>query len=343
MFGERIKRGIVPYLFSKCSVTALTRLTGMTLVSVYYHMVCDDEVPHTKHLYAHKNTEQFRDDLDYVARQYNVVSLSDVLGHKKTGTPLPDRALLLTFDDGFREMHDVAAPILQRKGIPATFFICSGCIDNETLCYMHKASVIAEHLLRSRPAGAFAAAKEALRMQNVASEDIVSSVLSLGYAEREKIDCLARLLDIDLDEYRLKHRPYLSSDQIRNLLKAGFTVGAHSIDHPIYASLPLEEQVLQTVTSVQQIRERFSLSYGAFAFPSTDAGVKKRYFSDIEQNGLVDVCFGTGGMLRDDVTSLLHRCSLEKPVMPGERILAMEYARKLYRMATGKDTVRRKE
>ena len=330
-------------MFSKCSVTALSRLTGMTLVSVYYHMVCDDEVPHTKHLYPHKNTNQFRDDLDYLASQYDIVSLSDVLVHVETGKTLPERALLLTFDDGFREMHDVAAPILQRKGVPATFFICSACIDNETLCYMHKGSVIAEHLLRYRPAGAFAAARKALGIQDGPMEEIVSAVLSLGYSERAEIDLFALLLDIDLDEYRLKQRPYLSSDQIRNLLKAGFTVGAHSIDHPIYALLPLEEQLLQTVTSVRQIRSRFSLTYGAFAFPSTDAGVTKKYFSEIEKSGLVNVCFGTGAMMRDDMASLLHRCSLEKPVMPGERILAMEYARKLYRMATGKDTVRRKE
>ena len=44
---------------------------------------------------------------------------------------LDRRCLHLTFDDGFRELHDVVAPILLRKGIPATFFVNSAFIDNK--------------------------------------------------------------------------------------------------------------------------------------------------------------------------------------------------------------------
>ncbi|HQG28639.1 MAG TPA: hypothetical protein PLY73_08770, partial [Candidatus Ozemobacteraceae bacterium] len=55
----------------------------------------------------------------------------------------------------------------------------------------------------------------------------------------------------------------------------------------------------------------------------------------------VDISFGTGGMITDGISGHLQRCSLENPPLPAERIIALEYARKMLGIMTGNDRVMR--
>src|SRR5205814_5655886 len=45
---------------------------------------------------------------------YQVIDLDAVLDHYTLGTPLPDRAVLITFDDGYRDTLENAMPVLQK-------------------------------------------------------------------------------------------------------------------------------------------------------------------------------------------------------------------------------------
>ena len=54
---------------------------------------------------------------------YRVVGLEAVLDHYTSGCPLPERAVLITFDDGYRDNLEHAAPVLERHGYPAVLFV----------------------------------------------------------------------------------------------------------------------------------------------------------------------------------------------------------------------------
>jgi peptidoglycan/xylan/chitin deacetylase (PgdA/CDA1 family) len=54
---------------------------------------------------------------------YTVVGLDAVLDHYSVGAPLPAGATLITFDDGYRDVLENAAPILERHGYPAVLFV----------------------------------------------------------------------------------------------------------------------------------------------------------------------------------------------------------------------------
>jgi len=63
---------------------------------------------------------------------YNVVGLDAVLDHYALGAPLPEKAVLITFDDGYRDTLENALPVLQKHGHPAVAFIPVAYMEDET-------------------------------------------------------------------------------------------------------------------------------------------------------------------------------------------------------------------
>ena len=56
------------------------------------------------------------------------ITLADYVAYRRGERPLPPRPIVLTFDDGYRSNYEVAFPLLQRFGFPATIFLVSGLL-----------------------------------------------------------------------------------------------------------------------------------------------------------------------------------------------------------------------
>ncbi len=330
-------------LIAKYPHGMLKPILAKTLIVPYYHMVSDRDVIHVKHLYPHKRLKAFTDDLEFLLRNYSPVSLLDLLDCLKQGRPLPGKSFLLTFDDGFREMHEIVAPLLKTRGIPAAFFINSAFTDNKELCYQHKASVLAERLRTPRSPGTENEVRRMLAARGVAGDDVVPGILSIPYQRRDILDEVARVMSVDFDDYLQQCRPYLTSGQVRDLIREGFAIGAHSIDHPLYAFLPYEEQVRQTRESMRFVRDTYGLDYGAFAFPHGDRGVPMKFFAELSGAGTIDISFGTSGLLEDAWPRNIQRISFEKPLRFARDIVVYNAVRKMYRTMTGKGKIGREE
>jgi peptidoglycan/xylan/chitin deacetylase (PgdA/CDA1 family) len=76
--------------------------------------------------------ESFREQQEYLARNYRIVSLDEVRRWVRGETALPPRAVLLTFDDGYRDNLEVAYPILKRFGHTATIFVPTDFVGSST-------------------------------------------------------------------------------------------------------------------------------------------------------------------------------------------------------------------
>lgn len=327
-----LKQVVFPYIFSKLPPRQWVKLAGLNFFIPYYHMVSDHEVLHIKHLYPHKSSKQFIDDLDYLLKHFTPIALLDLISIIKNQDVLPPKAFHLTFDDGFREMHDIVAPILLEKGIPATFFINSAFTDNFNLCYQHKASLLVEYIHKSSVSEKVSKhIDNLLLINNVQANNLSAAILAVKYSKRHLIDDIAEILDFDVDHYLSQKKPYLTTDQINSLIKNNFTIGAHSIDHPLYKDLSIDEQLHQTIESVSFVRDKFGLNYSAFAFPHSDIGVPKQYFDEIEKIRLLDISFGTAGLVDDCVSDNIQRFSLESPLKPASKIFPVHAAKSLWR------------
>jgi peptidoglycan/xylan/chitin deacetylase (PgdA/CDA1 family) len=305
-------------------------LSGVSLVVPYYHLVSEVSVPHVSHLYRCRTIAEFTSDVEFLLRRFEPVMLSDIVDVLNGTRTLSRPCFHLTFDDGFKEMHDIVAPILQRAGVPATFFLNTAFLDGGGLAHHNALSVLLDRL-QSRHSPPDAASLRRLEfLLPEASCDCTTlraRVLSIRYAQKLLVRSLAETLDVDLDQYVRETRPYLSYEQISTLLDMGFTIGAHSHDHPLYADLPLQQQLAQTRMSMHLLDNRFDLSPRAFAFPHSDSGVEDAFFTTVFSEPLLDVSFGTGGLVSHFHPRNIERVRMENTSAPAAQILARQFAR----------------
>lgn len=300
-----------------------------------WHVVSDQDLEHVSGLFKFRNLHQFKEDVEFFLRSYIPVSIQDVMSHLDGARRLPGRCFLATFDDGFREIYDVVAPVLYAQGVPAVFFLTTSAIDNRDLCYPQKKSILIRALTSL---GECSAAREVSRIltdAGVKGSNLISQVRSICYRKRHVLDRLGPVVACDFEAYAASVKPYLTSEQVGDLLKKGFAIGAHSIDHPRYSELSLEEQLNQTRQSMTWLSDRYKSECNAFAFPYGDAGVSSLFFQKAFADGRLKVSFGTGGMIAHFFPRNMPRFTMERTDLPAAHIVARQFGRTLLRKRFG--------
>jgi peptidoglycan/xylan/chitin deacetylase (PgdA/CDA1 family) len=84
------------------------------------------------------DTSVFAEQMSYLAdHQYHVISLSRLIAALEGSDPIPDRAVVITFDDGWENQFHYAFPVLRRLGLKATFFVYTRPIGRDDSLYMN--------------------------------------------------------------------------------------------------------------------------------------------------------------------------------------------------------------
>ena len=96
----------------------------------------------------------FRQQLEFFKANYNVIRMEQLIAAVKFGEPLPEKALLLTFDDGYIDNYTFALPLLEEFGFQGSFFIPGKTFTTHQLLDVNKihyilASTDAETLMES--------------------------------------------------------------------------------------------------------------------------------------------------------------------------------------------------
>ncbi|MCW3465402.1 polysaccharide deacetylase family protein [Chitinophaga nivalis] len=298
-------------------LSLLKQLDPNRLLLPYHHLVSDAPVPHIKHLYPFKGIAAFEQDLDYLLQHFTPVTLPEVIRSVQEQRPLSPYSFLLSFDDGLRQVKDFIAPMLYRKGIPGAFFLNTGFLDNKLLFYKFKISLLIEALQQTTYSHAVLTAVGAILPGQPAGgrDAVIAALRRITWHNRHLADEAGALLEITFDDYLSKEKPFLESAEVQQLIDQGFGIGGHSIDHPYYTQLTLEEQLHQTCTSVNDLAVQFQLPYKAFAFPHSDAGVSRSFFDTVFDPAmpLLDIVFGTANHRRDIHPAILHRFNCERP------------------------------
>ncbi len=111
-------------------------LARRALITVF-HRVNDAAAPDGMTV----SSDGFRDYCAYFKKHFSVISL-DALVDKLERHEDVSRNMAITFDDGYRDNHDIAAPILEEFGLMATFFLTTDYIGNTSVPWWDKDSSV---------------------------------------------------------------------------------------------------------------------------------------------------------------------------------------------------------
>jgi len=238
---------------------------GRGLLVLIYHRVLAAPDPLAD---GEVDAARFAQELELLTSCFNVLPLSEALGRLQARS-LPPRAVSLTFDDGYADNLEVAAPIMQRFGVRGTVFVASGYLDGGL---MFNDAVI--EALRRAPRrfdlsdlgfGVFDLAGTDERRS--ASERLI---VELKYRPADE----RRRLAAEILERAGGARPdlMLTTAQLRRLRDSGVEIGAHTATHPILtrleSSAALDDMAACRETLQGILGERVQL----FAYPNGRPG-----------------------------------------------------------------------
>ena len=199
------------------------------LRAVLYHHIADHVSPLVDRLAVNTAPAVFETHLRKMARDYEVVGLDAVLSGN-----LPRRALLITFDDGYRSFIDVALPILRRLGLPSVLFVTGACLDPYCLPLDNLLSYLCAAVGLTRVGAALdpAAARPATFLQ------LLDTVASMPYDRRLRVgEELAERFEVDQARLRAEGGIFLDPEDLSGLAADGCEVANHTRSHLFCRSL----------------------------------------------------------------------------------------------------------
>jgi len=218
------------------------------------------------------DARRFAELCGWVRRWFNVLPLREAAERLFRGD-LPERALTLSFDDGYADNLLQAAPILRQHGLPCTFFIATGFLDggcmwNDVLIESVRRSTLPKLDLRGLAGVADTLAVHDVPARRAAIDSLIGHAKYLEPAQRLAfVHEVARRSGAPLPDDLM-----LSSAQVGELKAAGFDIGAHTVNHPILARLDSAAMRCEIETSRQRLQQLTGGDVPLFAYPNGKPG-----------------------------------------------------------------------
>lgn len=191
----------------------------------------------------------FVEQVEGIARTHHMVSIEDLAASLDGSSELPERAALLSFDDGFRDHFDYVLPVLHQRGIHGCFFPPASAVEDHVLLDVHKAHFllasgadvgaicddidawVVDHGLGD-PAG-FAATYRTPSPRDPAEVIYVKRMLQRGLppAHRSALASALFARYVSADEPAFAEELYCTPAQLRLMSDLGMHVGSHGHGH----------------------------------------------------------------------------------------------------------------
>jgi peptidoglycan/xylan/chitin deacetylase (PgdA/CDA1 family) len=244
--------------------------------------------------------EEFDAEMDFLTRHCTVVTGEDL---RKGIATRAGRYVMVTFDDGYRETHDVVLPILETYGVQATFFPVTGFIDAAYTAWWDE---IAWMVNRSRP-------------DELSADNWLPRRVSLAEADRREaahvLIQLRKALPADQAEMFLDHlgdvtgsgrrqpadaqTDWISWDMARHLHDEGMGFGGHTVTHPILTRLSQSEQCSEITTCLDRLEQELGQRPKLFSYPEGLRGCFDQDTADCLRRNGVELAFSNyGGVAR---------------------------------------------
>ncbi len=241
---------------------------GFGLILAYHRVVAEESdnrgrLGVARGLGARRLAEQ----LAWVARHFRPVPLARICAEEGP-------RFAVTFDDGYRDTLEVAAPVLARLGIPATVFVCAAHVGTDRWFWWERLAAL---VLSARP-GIFELprlADAALPERLVIGSDRAAAEASLNAALAplpvpridEVLAMLADALRVALPPAAGRPDLMPSWPELRRLVATGWSVGGHGVEHSNHARPDRQAVAAEVAAALEACRAGLGAPVESYAWP----------------------------------------------------------------------------
>jgi peptidoglycan/xylan/chitin deacetylase (PgdA/CDA1 family) len=261
-------RSVAASVLSKTGLGfVLTRTIPWSGVLVFnYHRLAGGDSPAFDRGVLSADAETFARQIRFWRSTLDIISphdLPDVLARGR------GRYGLITFDDGYRDNYEIAFPVLRAEGVPATFFVSTGFIDNRRLTWWDEIA----WMVRSSQRTSIELPEwlpEVLPFDEPDRERAVSTLLrAFKVMPTESTDrflaAIAEATESGRSGLEQGRDLWMSWDMLREMKMGGMTIAGHTLNHVVLARASRDRQ-----------REEIT---GCAARLAAEMGEPMRYFS----------------------------------------------------------------
>ncbi|MCG2590824.1 polysaccharide deacetylase family protein [Rhodohalobacter sulfatireducens] len=226
--------------------------------------------------------QQFSDRLDQIGKFADFLSIEDLVNIIEGEKKQPEKSVVITFDDGFKEQYELAWPVLKKKGIPAIFFANTNPIEEKNVTTTHKI-----HILRAyTPPLDFQRVLENTLRENdieINYPDVNIARQAYQYDELETAklkfflnysldhDQLSEVindmfLELNFKESEISQNLYMTKEMIKDLAQKG-VLGTHGHTHRPLGLIPDEEASNDVKTSLNKLKKWTGVNVKALSYP----------------------------------------------------------------------------
>jgi peptidoglycan/xylan/chitin deacetylase (PgdA/CDA1 family) len=191
--------------------------------------------------------EGFDAQLTAIARHADLIAPEDLEGVRRRR----GRCVLVTFDDGYRDLVTHALPVLQAHGVRAAAFLATGFMDRPHPAWWDELTWMAREAGVPERAPAWIARHKQL---------------PAAVAER-RVAALSARTGTGRAPEPLWREDWLTWDDVRTLRDAGMTLGGHTVTHPLLARLPEAAQAAEVEDGARRLAEETGRRPRWFAYP----------------------------------------------------------------------------
>lgn len=254
----------------------------------------------------------FAMQMSVIARHFRVLPLIDALDELYSGN-LQTPTVAVTFDDGYACISDLALPVLQRTGVPATVFIAPGILNgglmfNDALIEIFRNAPAGRLDLQSLDLGEWAL--DDWEQRRLAASKTIMQAKYLPMQKRQSVvNDAARRAGVILPDNLM-----LTSEQLCRLNQCELVdIGAHTVNHPILSQMNDAAAAAEICDSKADLERILNTPVELFAYPNGKPGVDylPQHVLQVKHAGFrYAVATSTGVVLRQSDRYQLPRMGL---------------------------------
>ena len=283
-----------PFALFVASLERLDRHRPNLLRVLTYHRV---DIPGNRASLAGRlisaTPETFNRQMRYLGENYQPVSAAQAVEACRGNLILPRRAVLVTFDDAYRDFAEHAWPILKRHRIPAALFVPTAFPDRPRLAFWWDRLYHALHATSLRdeldtPVGRLPLATGARRLRTC--NRLIDYTKTLNHhPAMDFVRQICRRLDAPPPENHV-----LGWDALRRLAREGVTLGAHTRTHALLNRTSLTEARAEIIDSLDDLNREIGSTLPIFAYPA--GGLNDRVVDLLQREGFAAAFTTLGGI-----------------------------------------------